>query len=291
MRTQITVYRPFPGSLVVLILSVTLLAFFIATGCGGDGKDDSEPAADSDATTTGNGPGTQTPIEAANNAVTGYTTDISPANKDPEAVHEKTTLPEPTAVIDTERGTIRIRLYINDAPQTVKNFIGLAQEGYYDGITFHRVIEGFMTQTGDPTATGSGGKTCSGKPLPDEIDGWALGLDTIIVRDTAFLSFLKRLYRERLDPYLDRSLMDLYKGVNGYTYVKGLSGHKMDVGSIAMANSGANTNSSQFFIVTMSAQPHLDGKHTVFGEVTEGLDIARKLRQGETLNSVTIIEP
>lgn len=74
------------------------------------------------------------------------------------------------AVIQTNKGTIRFELLEADAPKTTENFINLAERGYYDGVTFHRVIEGFMIQGGDPTGTGRGGESASGGRFPDEIN-------------------------------------------------------------------------------------------------------------------------
>ena len=121
------------------------------------------------------------------------------------------------ATIQTNHGTIELELFDDDAPTTVKNFKDLAQQGYYDGVIFHRVIKGFMIQGGDPTGTGSGG--------PD------------------------------------------------YEFEDEFNDHKVERGALAMANAGPNTNGSQFFIVTTGAAPWLDGKHTVFGKVTSGMDV------------------
>jgi cyclophilin family peptidyl-prolyl cis-trans isomerase len=120
--------------------------------------------------------------------------------------------------IDTTLGTIEAQLYGERAPKTVNNFITLARQGFYDGIIFHRVIPGFMIQTGDPNGTGTGGP---GYAFEDE-----------------FHSDLK---------------------------------HDQP-GILSMANSGPNTNGSQFFITT-APTPWLDNKHSVFGVVTEGLDV------------------
>ncbi len=127
-----------------------------------------------------------------------------------------------TATIVTDKGEITIQLFADKAPKTVNNFVFLARQGFYDGVTFHRVIPGFMAQTGDPTGTGSGGP--------------------------------------------------------GYTFADEFSPDlKHDgPGIVSMANSGPNTNGSQFFI-TYAAQPHLDGVHSVFGRVTAGMDVLEKL--------------
>ena len=139
------------------------------------------------------------------------------------------------ATIETPRGTITLDLDARNAPKTVNNFVTLARDGFYDGLTFHRVISNFMVQGGDPTGTGSGGP---GYTFEDETRG------------------------------------------NPNTH---------DRGVISMANAGPNTNGSQFFI-THSPQPHLNGRHTVFGKVAEGLDVVDAIRQGDTMDSVTIEE-
>ncbi len=139
------------------------------------------------------------------------------------------------AKIETVRGTIVLELYPEHAPKTVNNFVFLANQGFYDGVTFHRVIPNFMIQGGDPTGSGSGGP--------------------------------------------------------GYRFEDELIGNPLKHGSkwISMANAGPNTNGSQFFI-THAPQPHLDGKHTVFGEVTSGEDVVDKVRQGDKMMKVVVEE-
>jgi peptidyl-prolyl cis-trans isomerase B (cyclophilin B) len=139
------------------------------------------------------------------------------------------------AIIDTNKGAIELELYPQYAPKTVNNFVFLTGEGFYDGITFHRVINNFMVQGGDPTGTGRGGP---GYRFEDEFGGNPLVHET---------------------------------------------------GSLSMANAGPNTNGSQFFI-THAPQPHLDGKHTVFGKVVKGQDVVDSVAQGDIMNSVTIQE-
>ena len=123
----------------------------------------------------------------------------------------------PTVTIETNHGTIEAEMYADRAPETVGNFIKLAEDGYYDGVIVHRVIEGFMIQGGDPTGTGRGGP--------------------------------------------------------GYQFEDEFNDHKVERGALAMANAGPNTNGSQFFIVTTASAPWLDGKHTVFGRVTSGMEV------------------
>ena len=140
-----------------------------------------------------------------------------------------------TATISTDKGDIVIQLFPEFAPNTVNNFVFLAKEGYYNGIIFHRVINNFMIQGGDPSGTGRGGP---GYRFADEFAGNPLTHGT---------------------------------------------------GALSMANAGPATNGSQFFI-THSPQPHLNGKHTVFGQVKTGQDVVDAIRQGDVMVSVTIIE-
>jgi len=151
------------------------------------------------------------------------------------------------AVIHTTKGDIEIEFYKESAPKTVENFQGLSAKGYYNNTIWHRVIKGFMIQGGDPTGTGSGGESIFGQSFEDEINP------------------------ESLDLASDK-IAELEE--KGYVYNYELQSHKMEIGSIAMANSGPDTNSSQFFIVTEQPQPHLDGQHTVFAKVVRGLDVA-----------------
>ena len=126
----------------------------------------------------------------------------------------------------TNHGAIELELYDEDAPKTVENFRKLAADGFYDGVSFHRVIRDFMIQGGDPTGTGSGGP--------------------------------------------------------GYTFEDEFNEHKVERGALAMANAGPNTNGSQFFIVTTDAAPWLDGKHTVFGRVTAGMEAVDSIEGTDT---------
>jgi peptidyl-prolyl cis-trans isomerase B (cyclophilin B) len=121
------------------------------------------------------------------------------------------------ATIHTTQGALAVELFDEDAPKTVENFTKLAGDGFYDGITFHRVIPDFMIQGGCPRGDGTGGP--------------------------------------------------------GYEFEDEENEHRIVRGALAMANRGPNTNGSQFFIVTTEAAPWLDGKHTVFGRVTEGMDV------------------
>ncbi len=170
-------------------------------------------------------------------------------------------------MIETNKGNIKLELFMGDAPRTVENFVKLANENFYNGTKFHRVISDFMIQGGDPLSKdddpsndGTGGP---GYKFEDEMNPIALGLDEVTIKR--------------------------YEA-GGYEYDYNLNSHKMEVGVLAMANSGPNTNGSQFFIVTESPQPHLDGKHTVFGKVLEGMDVVRSIEQGDVMSRVYIVE-
>ena len=146
--------------------------------------------------------------------------------------------------IRTDLGDNVFELFADKAPTTVNNFVFLARDGYYNGVTFHRVIKGFMAQGGDPTGSGSGGP---GYRFADEFH-----------------------------PALKHD----------------------GPGTLSMANAGPGTNGSQFFI-TYRDTPHLDGKHTVFGRIVEGMDVLeaiperdpqRASQPGVVMNSVTVAE-
>ncbi len=129
------------------------------------------------------------------------------------------------AEFETVMGNFEIELYHQYAPKTVKNFVGLATSGYYNGVIFHRVIDRFMIQGGDPTGTGMGGRSIYGETFEDE--------------------FTPELRYNR-------------------------------PGLLAMANRGPNTNGSQFFI-TLVPTPHLNDRHTIFGEVIKGFDVVQAI--------------
>ncbi|MDQ3821988.1 MAG: peptidylprolyl isomerase [Actinomycetota bacterium] len=128
-----------------------------------------------------------------------------------------------TATLHTNHGAIRLELFPDDSPKTVENFERLAREGFYDGLTFHRVIPDFMIQGGCPRGDGTGGP--------------------------------------------------------GYTFEDEINEHRVVRGALAMANAGPDTNGSQFFVVTTEEAPWLDGKHTVFGRVTEGMDVVDRISE------------
>ena len=140
-----------------------------------------------------------------------------------------------TATIATDKGDMVLELFANKTPKTVNNFVFLAREGFYDNITFHRVIADFMAQGGDPTGTGMGGP---GYRFADE--------------------FHPELKHDK-------------------------------PGILSMANAGPGTNGSQFFI-THVPTPHLNNKHSVFGQVTAGMDVLMALKNGSKINSIVITE-
>jgi peptidyl-prolyl cis-trans isomerase B (cyclophilin B) len=146
-----------------------------------------------------------------------------------------TTMPEKqyTATIETEKGNLVLELFASDVPNTVNNFMSLAREGFYDGLTFHRVVPGFVVQGGCPIGDGTGGP--------------------------------------------------------GYQFDDEITEHTHVAGALSMANSGPNTNGSQFFI-TYTPQHHLDGHHSVFGQLVDGTDVLEGIEQGDVMVRITIEE-
>lgn len=139
-----------------------------------------------------------------------------------------------SATIETNKGNVVIDLFADQAPMTVNNFVFLARQGFYDGVSFHRYVPGFVIQGGDPSGTGRGGPG----------------------------------YRFRDEPIQEE-----------YTD-----------GTVAMANAGPNTNGSQFFICLGDQRRNLAKAYTIFGRVSEGMDVVRQLRQGDKMERVTIQE-
>ncbi len=136
------------------------------------------------------------------------------------------------AIISTDKGSITVELFEKDAPHTVANFESLIEAGFYNGLTFHRVVPGFVIQGGCPHGTGTGGP--------------------------------------------------------GYTIKCEINPNKHVRGVLSMAHAGRDTGGSQFFI-SLGAFPHLDGVHTVFGRVTEGMEVVEKIEQGDKMNEVKVI--
>ncbi|MBP8975252.1 MAG: peptidylprolyl isomerase [Bacteroidetes bacterium] len=129
------------------------------------------------------------------------------------------------ATLETTKGNIELELYPTDAPKAVENFVGLAEQGYYNGVLFHRICKGFVIQTGDSTGLGTGGRSIYGKEFEDELNPNAPS------------------FRE------------------GYRR-----------GTVAMANRGPNTNTSQFFILVQDA-PWMPKQYTIFGKVIKGMEV------------------
>ena len=140
----------------------------------------------------------------------------------------------PRVEMKTNKGTMTLELFEKDAPGTVKNFLDLTNKGFYNGLSFHRVIKNFMIQGGCPRGDGTGGP--------------------------------------------------------GYKIKCEINPNKHQRGSLSMAHAGRDTGGSQFFICH-SPQPHLDGQHTVFGKVVEGLDVVDKIEKGDVMQEVRLLTP
>ena len=173
---------------------------------------------------------------------------------------------EHRVVLHTSKGDIGLTLDADSAPRTVTNFILLAQSGFYDGLTFHRVIPDFMIQGGDPNGDGTGCESVFGGPFEDEINAESYGLHKKKIRELAG--------DEQLPPELEDTTVKEYLELTGYAFDDDLDSLPMKRGAVAMANRGPNTNGSQFFIIQRTDGTNwLEGKHTVFGTVTDGLDV------------------
>ncbi|MGH7308030.1 MAG: peptidylprolyl isomerase [Candidatus Rokuibacteriota bacterium] len=140
-----------------------------------------------------------------------------------------------TAVITLEGGAeIRLQFFPEDAPKTVENFVTLTKKGFYNGLTFHRVVPGFVVQGGDPKGNGSGGP--------------------------------------------------------GYTIKAEFNKRKHERGALSMARSQHPDSAGSQFYITYGPQPHLDGNYTVFGQVTSGMEHVDRIKQGDRMKSVVIVE-
>lgn len=209
-----------------LLLTAFVLCAFIIAGCG---KKEETTTTTTPQTTTN----TTTPVPTKVDTVKHETKDTTTTTK----TDEKTTDTKGKNIVkmETTMGTIKIKLFTKEAPITTQNFIDLVNKKFYDGIIFHRVIDGFMIQGGDPKGTGTGG---SDKTIPDE-------------------------------------------------FGPGLKHSK--AGMLSMANRGPNTGTSQFFI-TLAPTPHLDGKHAIFGEVIDGMDVVKKIGKVKTAGADKPVE-
>ena len=244
--------------LITLLFSLTLIFSLVACGDKNESKDETKTETN-----------VETKTESVEESKDESTTESSKENEikkegDNKVLNQINGYQEGNikATMKTNMGEIKLILFPEAAPKAVENFVKLAEEGYYNGVTFHRVIEGFMIQGGDPTGTGMGGESVWGKPFEDEFD-------------VSYRNFY---------------------------------------GALSMANAGPGTNGSQFFIVTgkdnvpaniinqmkeageekgypesvikayedLGGAFHLDGKHTVFGHVVEGMDIAEKISKVKT---------
>lgn len=173
-----------------------------------------------------------------------------------------------TVILKTSKGDVTIELDADAAPMTVTNFVWLAKTGYFNGLTFHRVIPGFMVQAGDPNGDGTGGESIFGPTFADEINADSYGLQNQTLKDLAggqaLPSNLKGMENLTIKQFYEKQ---------GYVYSTKFRSLPMRRGAIAMANRGPSTNGSQFFIITAERTPWLEGKHTIFGIVTAGMDV------------------
>ncbi len=194
------------------ILSALLISTLFA--CSGNTSNDAQTSQPSNTVSSS---ASTAPSEMPVSVAPTTLASVTPAKFDPNK--------EYTVLMETSMGNIKLKMFPKVAPKTVENFVTLANRKAYDGLIFHRVIDGFMIQGGDPLGNGTGGESAWGGKFEDEFS-----------KDIQFNK----------------------------------------VGLLAMANSGPATNGSQFFI-TLVNTPHLNMKHTIFGEVIEGMDVVNKI--------------
>lgn len=199
---------------------IPLFALALLIGCSPDDSADIDQFSDSTTSTM-------------TDTTDGSTTTDSPVGFDGQLISGKHTV-----VMSTPKGDITIEIDADAAPKAATNFVVLTKMGFYDNLTFHRVIPEFMIQGGDPNGDGTGGGSIFGESFEDEQN------DLQMVR-----------------------------------------------GALAMANRGPNTNGSQFFIVTAEATPWLQGRHTVFGRVVEGMDVVDAIATVERDQNDRPVEP
>ncbi len=205
---------------------LALLMLMAVSACGSEGDDSPDPAA---TTVTDAADAASAPIEPCwsddqqttegSDEMAGQQWSAPPEMQiDPEASYK--------ATMNTNKGSFTIELLPGEAPKTVNNFVCLARAGYFDGTPFHRILDGFVIQGGDPTGTGTGGP--------------------------------------------------------GYRFEDEPVTREYVTGTVAMANAGPNTNGSQFFVVLADLQGRLPKNYTIFGQVSEGLDVVEQLGKTPT---------
>ncbi len=163
------------------------------------------------------------------------------ADQGPRTLEDFEPIEDETVTITTEKGKIVLDLYTDRAPLTTTNFMSLVKDGYYDGQRFHRIIDNFVVQFGDPQSKDTSKQA-----------RWGTGGPGYVIQD-------------EFHPELRHD----------------------SAGILSMANRGPNTGASQIFI-TLDPQPHLDDKHAVFGEVSEGMDVVQSLEVGDVIQSATL---
>lgn len=215
----------------LLMVSVIVGVFLIAGIFIWSGTRSTSPTLGTNTTSQTNSAAAQANANFSNNS--NSTTNKSPMTYAFPGVLPENRIANKQAVITTAKGTIEFTLNAKAAPKSVSNFVYLAEQGFYDGLTFHRVEPGFVIQGGDPSGNGTGGP---GYKFDDE-------------------------------------------PVQG-EYVEG---------AVAMANSGANTNGSQFFITLADVSKNLPKQYNLFGQVTKGLDVVQRIAIGDVMQSVKIV--
>ncbi len=309
-------------------LFMALLTAASLTACGAKGDAGSSSAADASSQSSAQDTASS---EAASPEEVSEPVDVEAFKAEMEALYAGTGeyANLPVAIMETSEGTIKIRLFPEQAPKAVENFIGLAKKGYYDGLTFHRVISDFMIQGGDPKGDGTGGESFWNKPFEDEFSDLVhnfrgslsmanSGANTngsqffIVQNKTAFSDdsqqsqYLLQMYMNKEVYEATKQLEEAQKaGKSEEDLNKMIDELNQTLSAKQAAGVPQDYSEKMEPVIAMYQQeggtPHLDNKHTVFGYVFEGMDVVDKIAAAETgegdkpvqsilINKVTIEE-
>lgn len=240
-----------------MLLLIACFSFIIIAGCGqGTGEEDeAQGSTPTDEETTD---------EAGNEAPEEEERELTEREIAPEEypqLNNEVGENEIEAIIHTNMGEIRIKLFPEYAPKAVENFVGLSEQGFYDGVIFHRVINDFMLQGGDPTGTGTGGESIYGEPFEDEFT-------------TALAHFRGALSMANRGPATNTSQFFIVQASN-----RNLTA---DWFAAAAAQGLRFPDETVEHYLEFGGTPHLDFGHTVFGHVIEGMDVVDAIAQVET---------
>ena len=289
-------------------MAAVLLAAGMVAGCSGQGGSSSSPASQESSSS-----GSQ---EESSSQAQGETEE--PVEYEAPQLLQLGDVPagNPQATIETSMGTITVVLYPEQAPKAVENFITHAQEGYYDGLTFHRVIDDFMIQGGDPNGDGTGGESIWGESFEDEFSDQLhnfrgalsmanAGYDTngsqffIVQADTVSMNEEDAMLNMYLNDQLDKATQELMDYQASGATQEELEAKLDELNSQLneKVTAGVPEEERVRFEEAAAAYqelggtPHLDYKHTVFGQVIDGMDVVDAIAAVETDESDAPVQP